>query len=89
STDGPNGKGSAIISPGQEGTITIQNIDGALWSGKQTLNLWLKGDGDVGPIKAYLVANPNYYFDLARGGYTEFDLVPTGQYFARGWKEYT
>lgn len=87
--DGPDGKGSAIVSPGPEGTITFQNIDGDLWAGKKVLDIWLKGDGQVGPIRAYLVANPNYYLELGGKSNTEFDLVPTGATFAPGWKEYT
>ena len=89
SPDGPEGKGSAIVSPGQEGTITFQNIDGDLWEGKSAFDIWLKGDGQPGPIRAYFTFKPNYYVEIGRGNSTEFDLVPTGAKFASGWKEYT
>ncbi|MDR3689823.1 MAG: hypothetical protein P4L46_10625 [Fimbriimonas sp.] len=88
SDDGPEGKGSAIVSPGQEGTITFQNIDGDLWEGKQVLDIWLKGDGQPGPIRAYFASHPNYYVEIGKGNTTEIDLVPTGFKFANGWKEY-
>jgi len=89
SSDGPDGKGSAIVSPGQEGTINFQNVDGDLWAGKRSLSIWLKGDGKPGPIRAYLVYSPNYYLEVERKNYTAIDLVPTGSTFAAGWKEYS
>ncbi len=87
--DGPNGHGSAIVSPGPEGMIHFQNVDGDLWAGKKTLNLWLKGDGNPGPIRAYLTYSPNYYLEVERKNYTVADLVPTGSTFALGWNEYS
>jgi len=88
SEDGPDGRGSAIVSPGHEGTITFQNIDGALWSGKKVFDIWLKGDGQPGPIRAYFASHPNYYVEIGKENTTEIDLVPTGATFADGWKEY-
>jgi hypothetical protein len=87
--DGPNGNGSALLSPGPEGMIHFQNIDGDLWSGKKTLSLWLKGDGNPGPIRAYLTYSPNYYLEVERKNYTVVDLVPSGATFTIGWNEYS
>ncbi len=89
STEGPEGKGSAIVTPGHEGTITFQNVDGVLWGNKQTFNIWLKGDGLAGPISAYFAFHPNYYVEIGKANYTQVDLVPTGSVFAKGWKEYS
>ena len=60
-----------------------------LWAGKKTLSLWLKGDGNPGPIRAYLTYSPNYYLEVERKNYTVVDLVPTGSTFALGWNEYS
>ena len=89
SSDGPDGKGSAIVSPGMEGTINFQNIDGDLWPGKKSLHIWLKGDGKPGPIRAYLVFSPNYYLEVERKNFTPVDLVPNGATFITGWNEYS
>ncbi len=88
SADGPDGKGSAIVAPGDEGTITFQNIDGALWSGKKVLDIWLKGDGKPGPITAYLSFKSQPYVEIGHGNYTEVELVPKGGTFAAGWHEF-
>jgi hypothetical protein len=89
SADGPDGKGSAIVSPGMEGTINFQNIDGDLWTGKKSLHIWLKGDGKPGPIRAYLVFSPNYYLEVERKNFTTVDLIPSGATFTTGWNEYS
>ena len=89
SPDGPDGKGSAIVSPGMEGTINFQNMDGDLWTGKKSLSMWLKGDGKPGPIRAYLVFSPNYYLEVERKNYAAVDIVPTGATFSLGWNEYS
>ena len=89
SADGPDPSGSAIVTPGPEGTITFQNVDGAFWSGKKSLSIWLKGDGKPGPIRAYLVRQPNYYLEVERKNYATIDLVPAGSNFAAGWNEYS
>lgn len=88
SADGPEGKGSAIVGPGEEGTITFQNIDGDLWQGKKLLDIWLKGDGKPGPITAYLAYHSQYYVEIGHNNYTEIDLIPKGTAFASGWHEY-
>jgi len=88
SADGPEGKGSASVGPGEEGTITFQNIDGDLWENKKTLNIWLKGDGKPGPITAYLAYHSQYYVEIGHGNYTEIPLVPKGSVFSSGWHEY-
>ena len=88
SADGPEGKGSAIVSPGEEGTITFQNVDGALWQGKKFLDIWLKGDGKPGPITAYLAFHSQYFVELGKGNYTEVTLVPKGGTFKDGWQEF-
>ena len=89
SSDGPSGKGSAIISPGPEGTITFQNIDGVLWKGKKTLSIWLKGEGKPGPIRAYLTYDSNYYLEVERKNYTAIELIAAGTPFAAEWREYS
>jgi len=89
SADGPEGKGSAIVGPGEEGTITFQNVDGALWGGKKVLDIWLKGDGKPGPITAYLAYKSQYYVEIGHGNYTEVELVPKGSTFTAGWHEYS
>jgi len=89
SADGPNGHGSAIVAPAAEGMVHFQNVDGDLWAGKKTLNIWLKGDGKPGPIRAYLTYSPNYYLEVERKNYTAVDLVPTGSTFAAAWNEYS
>jgi hypothetical protein len=89
SADGPDGKGSAIVTPGPEGTITFQNVDAELWSGKKSLLIWLKGDGKPGPIRAHLAYEPSYALQLERKNYTTIDLVPSGVSFAAGWNEYS
>jgi len=88
-SDGPEGKGSAIVTPGPEGTITFQNVDGELWAGKKSLSIWLKGDGKPGPIRAYLAIQPNYYLELEKKNYVAIDLVPAGSTFPSGWNEYS
>ncbi len=88
SNDGPGTKGSAIVSPGQEGTITFQNIDGVLWGSKTVFDIWLKGDGQPGPIRAYFAWKPNYYVEIGKDNSTQIDLVPTGATFTGGWREY-
>ena len=88
SADGPEGKGSAIVSPGEEGTITFQNVDGQLWNGKKVLDIWLKGDGQPGPITAYLAFQSQYFVELGKGNYTEVSLVAKGDTFKAGWHEY-
>ena len=85
---GRSGKGSAIVWPGEEGTITFQNVDGDLWKDKKVLDIWLKGDGQPGPITAYLAFQSQYYVEIGKGNYTEVDLVPKGQVFTPGWHEY-
>jgi hypothetical protein len=89
SADSPDGKGSAIVTPGPEGTITFQNVDGDLWTGKKSLSIWLKGDGKPGPIRAYFVLNPNYYLEIEKQNYTAVELVSKGSTFAAGWNEYS
>jgi hypothetical protein len=88
SSEGPDGKGSAIVSPAPEGMIHFQNVDGELWTSKKTLSIWLKGDGKPGPIRAYLTRHPNYYLEIERKDYTVVDLVPTGKTFDADWNEY-
>jgi len=88
SADGPDGKGSAIVGPGEEDTITFQNVDGALWAGKKVLDIWLKGDGKPGPITAYLAFHSQYYVEIGKGNYTQVELVPKGGTFANGWQEF-
>ncbi len=63
-------KGSAIISPGDDGTITFQNVDGELWQGRKALNIWLKGDGRPGPITAYFAFHSSYFLEIGKGNYT-------------------
>jgi hypothetical protein len=87
--DGPDGHGSVILTPGPEGTISFQNVDGDLWTGKKSLSIWLKGDGQPGPIRAYLVHEPNYYLEVERKNYATIDLVSAGSNFASGWNEYS
>lgn len=89
SPDGPDGHGSAIVTPGPEGTITFQNVDGEFWTGRRSLSIWLKGDGKPGPIRAYLALEPNYYLEVGRKNYATIDLVPTGATFTAGWSEYS
>ena len=87
--DGPDGKGSVILTPGPEGTIHFQNIDGCLWKGKKSLSIWLKGDDKPGPIRAYLAYSPNYYLEVERHNYAPVDLVANGAKFSAGWNEYS
>lgn len=88
SADGLSGSGSAIIEPCEEGTITFQNTDCEFWNGKKTLSIWLKGDGKPGPIVAYLVSNPNYYFEYNKKNFSAVELVGAKEIFANGWAEY-
>jgi len=88
SGDGPDSKGSVIVGPGEEGTITFQNIDGDLWQGKTALTIWLKGDGKPGPITAYLAYKSQYYVEIGHNNYTEIQLVPKGTAFPVGWHQY-
>ena len=89
SPEGPDGKGSAIVTPGAGNVITFQNVDAMLWAGKKSLSIWLKGDGLSGPIRAYLVHGPNYYFEPERKNFATVDLVSAGAKFASGWNEYS
>lgn len=89
SEDGPSGKGSAVVTPGPEGTITFQNVDGALWAGRKSLSIWLKGDGKPGPIRAYLAFDPGPSLDFSRKNYAVIDLVSPDEKFAAEWSEYS
>ncbi len=88
SSDGPTGKGSAIVSPGDDGTISFQNVDGMLWQGRKTLSIWLRGDGRPGPITANFAFHSNYFLEVGKGNYTAIPLVPRGATFTSGWHEY-
>jgi len=89
SADGPSDKGSAIVTPGPEGTIMFQNVDGDLWQGKKVLDIWLKGDGQPGPIRAYLITRPSYDLTIDKTNSIAVDLVSGGSPFASGWNEYS
>jgi len=89
SSDGPSGKGSVILTPGEEQTLTFQNIDGDLWKDKKVLDIWLKGDGKPGPITAYMVYDSNLYVEIAKLKSQPVELVPKGGTFTAGWTEYS
>jgi len=63
-------------------------VDGDLWGGRKVLDIWLKGDGQPGPITAYLAFNSKYYVQIGHGNYTEIELVPKGATFKSGWQEF-
>ncbi|MGV3614958.1 MAG: hypothetical protein ACO1SV_06445 [Fimbriimonas sp.] len=90
--EGPGGKGSVILVPDDPqndlGMIQFQNIDPMFWKGGKEISVFLKGDGKPGPVTAYMAYDTNYYIDKSVPNYTQFQLVPTGQVFAAGWKEY-
>lgn len=88
SSDGPEGKGSAIVGAGEEGTITFQNVDAQFWQNRKFLDIWLKGDGQPGPVTVFLAFRSDYFLEAARGNYTKVTLVPASGKFTPGWAEY-
>jgi hypothetical protein len=87
-----SGKSSVVLTPDEpnndHGMIQFQNIEPQFWKGAKEISIFLKGDGKPGPVTAFLAFDPHYYLDKSVPNYTQFQLVPTGQVFANGWKEY-
>lgn len=86
--DGPLGKGSAIITVDEAGMVMFQNFNPQLWKGAKELSIYLKGDGKVGPLSAYVSVDGGYYIDKSTNKYTQIKLVPEGAAMPAGWKEY-
>lgn len=87
-SEGPLGKGSAIITVTEAGMVQFQNMNPQLWKDAKELSIYLKGDGKVGALSAYITYDTNYYIDKSVANFTQFKLVADGQVMAPGWKEY-
>lgn len=89
--NGMNGGRSVNVNPydpNDHGMVHFQNIEPQFWKGAKELVVTLKGDGQVGPLNAYLAYDSGCYLDKSAGHYTRFELVPAGKPFSIGWREF-
>lgn len=91
SSEGPTGTGSAVVALDQftpDNSIIFQNVDAIFWRGKKTLSIWLKGDGQKGPVTVYMASNPNWYLEADKKNYLPVELVGRAETFSNEWAEY-
>lgn len=81
-TDAAEGKAAAMITPFDDGTIHIVNIETAVRAGAKELCIYLKGDGKVNTVTAFLSDDRDFW---------KFPPVATiinHQVFPASWKLY-